>query len=134
MENRFIEMDELITASGKSKKISHSSSLTGTIARSFDAVFYKVPGIVNPIRQPSSMVCWATVTTMMISWKRQQSLSIETAIGGIGTFYLNKYKNNQGLTADEKIPFLKTAGFLFEYPESLSIGGWERLLKNNGPI
>ena len=134
MENRFIEMDQLITASGKSRKKSFSSSLSDTIARAFDSVSYKVPGIVNPIRQPSSLVCWATVTTMMISWKRQQSLSIETAIGGIGAFYLNKYKNNQWLTADEKIPFLKTAGLLFEYPESLSIGGWERLLKNNGPI
>ena len=134
MENRFIEMDELITASVKPRKISYASSLTDTIARSFDAVSYKVPGIVNPIRQPSSMVCWATVTTIMISWKRQQSLSIDTAVGGIGAIYLNKYKNNQGLTADEKIPFLKAAGFLFEYPESLSIGGWERLLRNNGPI
>ncbi|HLO60189.1 MAG TPA: papain-like cysteine protease family protein [Bacteroidales bacterium] len=134
MENRFIEMDQLITAAGKNKNISHASSLTDTIARSFDAVFYRVPGIVSPIRQPSSMVCWATVTTMMISWKRQQSLSIETAVGGIGAYYLSKYKNNQGLTSEEKIPFLNAAGFLFEYPQSLSIGGWERLLKNNGPI
>src|SRR5689334_18974774 len=102
MENRFIEMDQLLTASGRQKKYSRSSSLTETIARSFDAVSYKVPGIVNPIRQPSSMVCWATVTTMMISWKRQQSLSIETAIGSVGSVYLTKYKNNQGLSADEK--------------------------------
>ncbi len=136
MENRFLEMDNRLK---RLQKNNRSQSLTarknqGNFAGAFEAISYTVPGLVAPLRQPSGMVCWATVTTMMISWRRQQSLSIETAIGDIGQTWLQKFRNNQGLAADEKIPFLQAAGFQFEYPQSLSIVGWEQILRQYGPI
>ena len=103
-------------------------------ARQFATISYKVPGLVAPLRQPSGMVCWATVTTMMIMWKRQQSLTIETAMASIGNVYLTKFKNNGGLSAAEKIQFLSAAGLAFEYPQSLSIEGWEKMMRTYGPI
>jgi GH24 family phage-related lysozyme (muramidase) len=136
MDNRFMEMNsrlKQLKRNGRSNGFSVARSRS-RLAGAFEAVNYAVPGIVGPIRQPSGMVCWATVTTMMISWRRQQSLSIETAIGAIGQNWLQKFQNNQGLSASEKIPFLNAAGFQFEYPQSLSIVGWEQMLRRYGPI
>jgi|GEM_PF-1605037 len=102
--------------------------------RAFNAVNYTVPGTVTPIRQPSGMVCWATVSTMMLSWRAQQPLSIETAMQRVGAQYLQKFRNNEGLAASEKEAFIRATGMEFRYPQSLSISGWESLLRNVGPV
>ncbi len=142
-ENRFLEMDAYLKEiSGKrsygqiikNSSRSISQSWNTPYAKSFGAVDYKVPGLVAPLRQPTGMVCWATVTTMMVMWKRQQSMTIPTALGAIGSNYVTKFNANRGLAADEKIPFLNAAGLAFEYPQSYSIEGWEQLLRNYGPI
>ena len=136
MENRFLEMDsrlKQLRRNGRSDAFSFGKS-GSNYAGSFTAVDYSVPGIVGPIQQPSGMVCWATVATMMINWRRQQSQSIEIAIGAVGPNWLQKFRNNQGLSAAEKVPFLNAAGFQFGYPQSLSIEGWEGMLRQYGPI
>ena len=136
MENRFLEMDsqlKLLRRNGRADAFSFGKSRSA-FAGSFTAVDYVVPGIIGPIQQPSGMVCWATVSAMMINWRRQQSQSIETAIGAIGQNWLLKFRNNQGLAASEKVPFLNAAGFQFEYPQNLSIDGWEQMLRRYGPI
>ncbi|MBA3706200.1 MAG: hypothetical protein H0W84_09965, partial [Bacteroidetes bacterium] len=106
MENRFLEMDNYLKqVSGKRnyngiiKKSSRSISQSWNTpyARSATAVDFQVPGIVAPLQQPSSMVCWATVTTMMVMWKRQQSMTIETALSFIGSAYVTKFNRNSGL-------------------------------------
>ena len=105
-----------------------------TYTRAFNAVDYTVPGLVNPLRQPSGMVCWATVATMMMSWKAQQSFSIEAAMQRVGDIYLRKFRNNEGLLPEEKEPFIRATGMVFKYPQNLSIAGWESLLRAAGPI
>jgi flagellar motor protein MotB len=106
----------------------------GGRARAAGALDYRVPGLVAPEKQPSSMTCWATVTTMMRSWRAQASMSIETAIGQIGSTWLGRFKANQGLTASEKVPFLAAAGLAYEYPQSVTAHGWEALLRRYGPL
>lgn len=103
--------------------------------RAFNApVSYRVSGIVPPLRQPTGMTCWATVTTMMASWRQNQSMTIATAIGSIGSQYLAKFQANQGLGHDEKAPFLVAAGLVAEPPMSYSIEGWLQLLRTYGPL
>jgi hypothetical protein len=103
--------------------------------RAFNApVSYRVSGIVPPLRQPTSMTCWATVTTMMRSWRQNQSMSIDTAVGGIGSQYLAKFQANQGLSSAEKGQFLSSAGFVAEPPMCYSIEGWLQLLRTYGPL
>ncbi|UPK68717.1 glycoside hydrolase family protein [Chitinophaga filiformis] len=135
MENRFFEVSNLLGAGRRrSNGYARSASIVERFANSFDAVDYEIPGTVDVIKQPSGLVCWATVATMMISWRDHRSTSIETAIGAIGANYLAKYKANQWLLATEKVPFLNKAGFEFKYPQSLTISGWEQLLRTHGPI
>jgi hypothetical protein len=103
-------------------------------SRAFTTTSYRVPGLLAPIRQPTGMVCWATVTTMMYGWLRQQSIPIETVMGQIGQVYLDKYNANQGLKGSEKGPFLAAAGLQPEPPMSWSIDGWMQNLKLYGPL
>ncbi|MBS3913273.1 MAG: glycoside hydrolase family protein [Bacteroidetes bacterium] len=129
MDNRFISMSQSLSAlknSGNSK-LKRFSMQTDTID-------YMVPGIFSPIQQPSGLVCWATVATMMRCWQLQRSQTILTTVSEAGPTFANKFRNNQWLLAAEKIPFLNAMGLAFEYPQSLSIVGWERMLRSYGPI
>lgn len=104
------------------------------IVRAAGAVDFRVRGIVDPVAQPSSMTCWATVASMMLMWREQASMTIPTAIGKVGTTWLNKFTGNQGLETAEKATFLAAAGFAYEYPQSLTAEGWEALLRRYGPL
>src|SRR5262245_45198225 len=104
------------------------------LARAAAALDYTAPGLVAPLAQPSGMTCWATVTTMMMMWRDQMSITIPTALGRAGAAYVTKFNNNQGLTAAEKAAFLAAAGLTYEYPQSLTAGGWEALLRRYGPL
>lgn len=97
-------------------------------------VNFQVPGIVPSERQPSSMTCWATVTTMMMSWRQNMSMPIETALSRIGRQYAEKFRRNEGLAGSEKAAFLASAGLIAEPPMSYSLEGWERLLRTYGPL
>jgi hypothetical protein len=103
-------------------------------ARAFNAMSYRVPGVVAAVRQPSGMTCWATVTTMMLSWREQASLTIENALGRISQVYIDKFHNNEGLAADEKGPFLAAVGLQAEPPQNYSLEGWLQLLQTYGPL
>ena len=95
---------------------------------------YTIPGTIDILAQPSGMSCWATVYTMLESWRRQQSIAIETAVGDLGTKWLKLFKDDTGLSADDKKVFVKTAGLVDYAPFNPSIEGWEGMLKDYGPI
>lgn len=80
------------------------------------------------------MTCWATVTTMMMEWRDNQSMSIDTAIGRVGSTWLAKFTANRGLGSSEKGMFLAAAGLMAEPPMCYSIEGWLQLLRTYGPL
>lgn len=102
--------------------------------RAMGAVNYRVPGLVAAIRQPSGMTCWATVTTIMMQWRQQASMSIATAIGRVGAPWLAMFNADQGLPGSKKAAFLTAAGLTHQWPQSRSAEGWEALLRQFGPI
>jgi cell wall-associated NlpC family hydrolase len=106
----------------------------GRPAIAFNAVDHIIPGTFRPIAQTKTMGCWATVYTMLLSWRRQQSMSIETALGEVGSRWLDIYNANSGLVGAEKPDFLAAAGLVAEPPQSFSVDGWEQLLRNYGPV
>jgi|SRR5580658_766607 hypothetical protein len=88
------------------------------------AVHYDVPGDKVVVAQPSSMACWATVYSMMISWKEQKSYAIEGAVESVGHKYGDYYRGNTGLPANEFGPFLDAADMSYEPMQNPTIGGW----------
>lgn len=98
------------------------------------AVNYTVPGIVPVLAQPTARSCWATVFTMLYSWKEAQSIAIEDALGQVGQRWVDIFHADSGLSSGDKVDFVAAAGLVAEPPMSLSIEGWERLLRDYGPI
>lgn len=103
-------------------------------ARAFTAISYDVPGNFWVLQQPSSMACWATVFTMLKSWRSQREMTIPQALGAVGQRWVDIYNANSGLAGEDKPTFIAAAGLVAEPPQSYSIEGWENLLRNYGPI
>jgi len=80
------------------------------------------------------MTCWATVTTMMMDWRDNQSMPIDAALGKIGPTWLAKFTANRGLMSSEKGQFLAAAGLQAEPPMSYSVEGWLQMLRTYGPL
>jgi Papain-like cysteine protease AvrRpt2 len=93
----------------------------------FEVGMYKVV-----LAQPNTMACWATVYTMMTSWKRQASFDIASAVGRVGARYLKIYQANTGLPSAEFGGFLRAAGMSSQPMMNVSIPGWEQLLMLHG--
>lgn len=95
---------------------------------------YAVPGDVPALAQQSGMACWATVFTMLQSWKSRASMSVETALGKVGQKWVTLFRNDTGLTSAQKVEFVAAAGLVAEPPQSYSVEGWEQLLRTYGPL
>lgn len=114
----------------ESIKVSQPEVKTGS-ELSFD---YTVSGTVPIIAQPSNMTCWATVATMLMSWKDDTIYSIAEAMDIAGTQYRTKFDNNAGLLGSEHEAFAIACGFSGEPPMSHTIGSIRTLLENHGPL
>lgn len=122
-------------AQGLSAKVSSwGRRSSGSRARAFDVISYDVPGNFWVMAQPSGKACWATVFTMLKSWRVQQQKTIEQALATVGQRWVDIYRANTGLMGDDKPTFISTAGLVAQPPQSYSIQGWENLLRNYGPI
>lgn len=121
-------------AKGLSALVSRWPARAASKVHAFGAVDYTVPGTFGALAQPSGNACWATVFTMLVSWRRQQSLAIETALGTVGQSWVDMYRADTGLPGSQKAAFLTAAGLVAEPPQSFSVEGWERMLRNYGPL
>lgn len=103
-------------------------------ARALTAISYDVPGNFWVLRQPSGMACWATVFTMLKSWRSQREMTIPQALGAVGQHWVDIYNADTGLSSEDKPAFIAAAGLVAQPPQSFSLEGWENLLRNYGPI
>jgi hypothetical protein len=68
------------------------------------------PSLVPQGQFCSSNTCWASTLTMMLSYRDHQGYSTDTVLKMLGPVYVDKYKNNQGLTQDEFIQITTRLG------------------------
>jgi len=109
----------------------NDSEQTGTQETNFD---YTVPGLVPIIAQPSNMTCWATVATMMMSWRDKVSYSIQDAMDQAGANYRAMFDANEGLKAADHEDFAAACGMGIEFPMSYTVSGLRSLIETHGPI
>jgi papain like cysteine protease AvrRpt2/LysM domain-containing protein len=95
---------------------------------------YTVPGMIDVIAQPTSLVCWATVYTMMRSWKFQTSTPIRTAVAEVDERYGIRVDNNQALPPNEFLPFLRAANMRYEPMANYTIEAWANNLRSYGML
>jgi len=111
-----------------------AQSLSGVFGQAFGAVEYSVPGILEPLAQRTPRTCWATVITMMYSWRHQQSIDPGAVLATAGSQYVDMYNQDRVLDAT-------AAGFLYQALGLVpitsfnpTIEGWESLLRKYGPL
>jgi hypothetical protein len=93
---------------------------------------YQVSGQVDIIAQPTSLVCWATVYTMMRSWEYEQSMTIRDAVAAVDAKYGVMVDNNRAMPPAEFAPFLRAAGMSWEPMANYTIDAWENMLLKYG--
>ena len=106
------------------------------------AISFRVPGITSVIAQDGPMTCWATVYTMMISWKRSFMMGIRESVAEVDNKYALFYDAGlrtvpnppgpQGLPSNEFGPFLRAAHMTHEPMANLPPAQWERLMRSHG--
>ena len=88
-----------------------------------------------PLQQTTSNLCWATVATMMASWRDRQSWTVNGYISSLGGPWAAKLPANEGLTPAEAPQFLATMGLQIESTQAnFTAERWESMLRDWGPI
>jgi Papain-like cysteine protease AvrRpt2 len=98
------------------------------------SVSFDVEGDVPAVAQPKSMACWATVTTMNMSWKNQQSYSIESAMDSLGSDFRKIFDENPGLAPNRVQDLSDATRMKVEYQACETPDSILRLLQNYGPL
>jgi nucleoid-associated protein YgaU len=126
------ELTHVVQQSGVSKRIQRQSTDT-----SFNQ---KISGSIPSLSQSTPNLCWATVTTMMLSWKDQRTYSINEAIQKIGSgsktsLWENKFHNNRGLNLGDMPLFLDDTGFIAEpRMTNITVNRIRNLIRKYGPL
>jgi Papain-like cysteine protease AvrRpt2 len=87
-----------------------------------------------PVKQPSDMTCWAAAGTMLLSWRAQVSMSIQTAMDSLDGGWRAAFDADKGLTLGELQGFAAAVGLAEEAPASYTPEGLARLLEAHGPL
>ena len=94
---------------------------------------YTVPDPPSLVPQVSTLTCWASALTMMLSYRDHFSYSVDSVLKMLGQVYVDKYNNNQGLALDEFIQISNRLG-LTGFSESLDPDEIRNMLQSYGPL
>ena len=135
---------DLISSAAKSPKMKTSVSeqvgdrkQTVTVEKddtAKKAIDFFVEGTLRRLKQPSNETCWATVATILFSWKNNSNPEIADVMTAAGQKFLDLFNADDGLKGSDKPEFLQALGLVAEPPMSFSVQGFERLLRANGPL
>lgn len=128
--------DERVDPGGKTiRALNDPGSAQRWKRTSVSRIDLEAPGHVPVLAQPSSRSCWATVATMMISWRNGRSMTIQEALGTIGEPWVSHYTNNRVLLWTDTETFGRAAGMRMAPLQSLSVAGFAELLERaRGPL
>ena len=115
------------------KPVATAQSLS-LLAGAMGAVDYTVPGLVAPLKQNAPMTCWATVITMMESWRRQQSIPVQTVLERAGQEWVDRYNRGESLNVNLAKSLYDALGLVSLISQNPMIEYWERLLRTYGPL
>ena len=115
------------------KPVAAAQSLS-LLSGAMGAVDYTVPGLVAPLRQNAPMTCWATVITMMESWRRRQSTPVQTVLARAGQEWVDRYNRGEGLNVNLAKSLYDALGLVSLISQNPTIEYWEQLLRTYGPL
>ncbi|MEQ8403456.1 MAG: papain-like cysteine protease family protein [Oceanicaulis sp.] len=132
MAMRLHELDRRLET--RPRKTSHAAPRRKPRARGLQALDVSIEGTAPVLAQPSSMACWATVYTMLSSWKHDRSMTIPDALQDVGPRWVALFNSNTGISSAAKNDFIAAAGLVAEPPMNPTIEAWADMLRRYGPI
>ena len=97
-------------------------------------IYFYTEGDIPVIAQPTGMSCWATVNTMLVSWKNQQSYSIESVMDWLSSDFRQIFDSDTGLEGSRNQEWAAINGFSIEYESCETPQHILDLLQNHGPL
>ena len=108
----------------------HLMAQNGATNRPFN---YNIRGTV-PVIQQTGNTCWAAVSTMMLSWKRNQPLTMPTAIGLVGEPYVGILNSRAAISVTQIPELLRRLGMVAEPPLNYTVPGFVTLFNQKAPL
>ncbi len=103
-----------------------------------ETVLAEVSGLIPTLRQPNDQACWATVATMMKSWKdrRKSPYPIEDVLSMAGPTYLERFRSGEPLPREEKAGFVAALGMVADGGNFASheLDYYVNLVNKYGPV
>jgi hypothetical protein len=96
------------------------------------SIDYTVSGYKPIIGQPTNMTCWATVYTMIRSWKDGKKYTISQAMALCGQKYLDMFNKNLALQPSETGAFYRAAKLTARGMQCYPIETWHKMLRSHG--
>lgn len=96
------------------------------------AVDFEVPGIIRPVDQGVSNLCWLATTTTLLSWKLLTPMDMRATAQRLGPEFETL------LTGGDELPpalvnrFIERSGLIAVAGQSRAAADWERMLKDHG--
>jgi GH24 family phage-related lysozyme (muramidase) len=111
-----------------------ASAAQSLFAAALTAVDYTISGVLEPLRQNAPMTCWATVITMMWSWRRQASASVADVLANAGQEWVDRYNRGDVLDPALAKSLYDALGLATIESFNPTIESWESLLRQYGPL
>lgn len=89
---------------------------------------------VKPIRQTKDWSCWAAAAAMLVSWKKGRPWTELEVATLAGPPYVAMFNGDTGLSGPQFADFASRLGMQVEAPQNFLPEGYERLLKQRGPL
>lgn len=99
-----------------------------------EPVLASASGLVPTLKQENELACWATAATMMVSWKKNQSMTVPAVLALAGPEYVQKFNNKQSLHSGEKAAFISALGMVGEPPASYTLQTYIDWVNTYGPL
>lgn len=96
-----------------------------------------ISGMIDPIDQGQSNLCWLASTAMLFEWRKNQSMSMNAVAALLGEPFSTRAKNDNksNFIAFSEVDLLReNAGFIMEAQQCFAANGWADLLKSRGPL
>ncbi|MGC4038711.1 MAG: papain-like cysteine protease family protein [Chitinophagaceae bacterium] len=114
------------------------SPITLAISRcdSAGCVSAGVKGSLYGLQQPTANSCWATVLTMLFSWKEQRRENTDSLLKRFGNKFVQLYRQSatRGIGISDEIELYQKAGLTIMRQLDPSIEGWAEFIRNFGPL
>ena len=95
-------------------------------------VNYEVAGIINPVNQGDSNLCWLATTATLLSWKQLVLMDMKATAKQLGPKFEFLLSQAAPLPAAAISEFMSRAKFVALAGQSRPARAWESLLKAHG--